>query len=334
VHSVPNVDSTAVNTVLRTDYYASFKLPRVIDPTVATIYNPNAITRSPQKGNAIVAWDETGGGNADYSKSYANEFKIYAYIDPTPLNGAATDSTQNESTIYGIAGTTDLFFGTPNSAGLLTSTSSSNGSTGMGWLIQRRTKNVAGVQSTASVLQLIDFQSGGDSATTPSDWSVKQTIDISSLAAGWHVLGVKYDPVTGAVIGTYDSQTFNFTTTTDLTGNFYIGYRESGAQAASPNLLRPPTYDLYVAPAGLAGDYNGNGVVDMADYILWRNGGPLQNDNTPGTVDATDYTFWKSQFGKTLGSGAVQAAAVPEPCAIAFLLVGASCVEFGRRRYS
>ena len=39
-------------------------------------------------------------------------------------------------------------------------------------------------------------------------------------------------------------------------------------------------------PAGVAGDYNNNGVVDMADYVLWRNGGPLQNEvASTGTVD-------------------------------------------------
>jgi hypothetical protein len=175
-----------------------------------------------------VAWDETGGGNAVYSKSYANEFKIYAYIDPTPLNVPTQNTNQNESTIYGIAGTTDVLFGTPNSAGLLTGqpgtggniTSSSNGSTGLGWVIQRRTSNTAGTQSTATALQLVDFQSGGEGATNPSDWVVQQTIDVSSLAAGWHILGIKYDPTTGAVIGTYDTQTFNFTSTTDLVGNF------------------------------------------------------------------------------------------------------------------
>ena len=30
------------------------------------------------------------------------------------------------------------------------------------------------------------------------------------------------------------------------------------------------------APVGVTGDYNGNGTVDAADYVLWRNGGPLQ----------------------------------------------------------
>ena len=50
------------------------------------------------------------------------------------------------------------------------------------------------------------------------------------------------------------------------------------------------TYDI--SPAGIspAGDYNSNGVVDAADYVVWRNGGPLQNEVvTIGTVDAADY---------------------------------------------
>ena len=45
---------------------------------------------------------------------------------------------------------------------------------------------------------------------------------------------------------------------------------------------------LSVVPAGLPGDYNNNGGVDAADYVLWRNGGPLLNDATPG-VQPGDY---------------------------------------------
>jgi len=68
---------------------------------------------------------------------------------------------------------------------------------------------------------------------------------------------------------------------------------------------------------GVPGDFNGNGKVDGADYVLWRNGGPLQNDPTPG-VQAADYAFWRSAFGNSgagagLGSGA---SAVPEPGAL------------------
>ena len=81
------------------------------------------------------------------------------------------------------------------------------------------------------------------------------------------------------------------------------------------------------------GDYNNNGIVDTADYVLWRNGGPLANDATPG-VQPGDYTVWRANFGNTSGpsgpstliSGTVlyvtsaAAAAVPEPSTV--LLVG------------
>ena len=51
------------------------------------------------------------------------------------------------------------------------------------------------------------------------------------------------------------------------------------------------TLTSLVAPAGLPGDYNNNSKVDAADYVLWRNGGPLQNEvDTPGTVNGADYT--------------------------------------------
>lgn len=79
------------------------------------------------------------------------------------------------------------------------------------------------------------------------------------------------------------------------------------------------------APPGVAGDYNGNGVVDMADFVLWRNGGPLQNEvNTIGTVDASDYDAWRARFGNTSGSGSGLGAgtAVPEPATLALVLLG------------
>ena len=70
---------------------------------------------------------------------------------------------------------------------------------------------------------------------------------------------------------------------------------------------------------GVPGDYNGNGVVDAADYVLWHNGGPLQNDPSPN-VQPEDYNFWRSRFGRTSGSGS-SSEAVPEPAAAIHLLL-------------
>lgn len=83
-----------------------------------------------------------------------------------------------------------------------------------------------------------------------------------------------------------------------------------------------------VAP-GLAGDYNDNGVVDAADYALWRKhlnqSVTLPNDTTPGTVTAADYDVWKANFGRTPGGpqGASLATAVPEPATWLLGLCGA-----------
>ncbi|HEX3599739.1 MAG TPA: PEP-CTERM sorting domain-containing protein, partial [Lacipirellulaceae bacterium] len=101
--------------------------------------------------------------------------------------------------------------------------------------------------------------------------------------------------------------------------------------------LRVGTNWADVTPAavvtGVPGDYNGNGVVDAADYVLWRSGGPLQNEiDAPGTVNAADYTAWRSKFGNTSGAGAGvgSGSVVPEPATLGLFLM--SAIAFFSRR--
>jgi hypothetical protein len=88
---------------------------------------------------------------------------------------------------------------------------------------------------------------------------------------------------------------------------------------------------------GVNGDYNNNGVVDAADYIVWRKrlgqSVTIPNDTTPGTVTPGDYTVWRANFGKVMGggSGAVLAA-VPEPAGALLASVGGIFVYLARRR--
>lgn len=74
-----------------------------------------------------------------------------------------------------------------------------------------------------------------------------------------------------------------------------------------------------VAPSILTGDYNNNGVVDAADYTVWRDAlgstAVLPNDATPGTVTQADYVSWVNNFGATAAVSAVSAA-VPEPAGL------------------
>jgi hypothetical protein len=90
---------------------------------------------------------------------------------------------------------------------------------------------------------------------------------------------------------------------------------------------RLPIYwtSMVEAVATINADYNRNGVVDAADYVLWRrtvgqSGAGLNADgNGDRTVDQNDFTFWQQRFGLvTSAAAAGQAAsgAVPEPATI------------------
>jgi hypothetical protein len=91
--------------------------------------------------------------------------------------------------------------------------------------------------------------------------------------------------------------------------------------------------------AGVAGDYNNDGTVNAADYVLWRKGtGPLANEVADvGTISAADYTEWRARFGNPpAGSGAsIAGGAVPEPATVWMLLIGVIAVNgCARRRFT
>jgi hypothetical protein len=103
-------------------------------------------------------------------------------------------------------------------------------------------------------------------------------------------------------------------------------------------------YTAGVLSVGLAGDYNLNGVVDSADYVVWRNmlgqiGTALAADgNANGQIDNGDYNVWRSHFGQSAGSGSLVAdsvsfsSAVPEPAGIVVLFGAAAAMVLQRRR--
>jgi hypothetical protein len=83
---------------------------------------------------------------------------------------------------------------------------------------------------------------------------------------------------------------------------------------------------------GEDGDYDNNGTVDAADYVLWRKGGALQHEVADvGTNSPQDYTEWRQRFGNgASGSGLASGGAVPEPATLVLVLLGLSFVLAGR----
>jgi len=90
---------------------------------------------------------------------------------------------------------------------------------------------------------------------------------------------------------------------------------------------------------GDAGDFNDDGVVDAADYTVWRDlsgqSGNLAADaNEDDMVDAEDYALSKANFRRTelVGGGAL--ASVPEPSSFVIALLAACGLAYRRGRFA
>ncbi|MBN1510604.1 MAG: lamin tail domain-containing protein, partial [Phycisphaerae bacterium] len=236
------------------NWYWTYVPARVCDPTVADTINPAAIPASPDGGNVMVAWDETGGGNADFLSQMAKEdfsLETYIYIPPvfTP-NGY-------EETKIGIRGTSD---GLHNFDWY-------NGSTGLAWLWQRTT--------TSQGLWLIDENDGDDgSPSTPISATILGSINIGTDVAltGWQrlLLETQGNKVRGIFGGTYGSRAdgiqFVATHASPGPGGVWLTYREAMSSTGIPD-NRPPTLDAFSLKAPPAvGDIDADGDVDLADY--------------------------------------------------------------------
>jgi hypothetical protein len=77
----------------------------------------------------------------------------------------------------------------------------------------------------------------------------------------------------------------------------------------------------FLAPVGLTGDHNEDGIVDAADYVAWRK----LNIDGPG-----GYDDWFENFGES-SSGSGGAGGVPEPCCT-MLAISAMAAICGVRR--
>jgi len=103
-----------------------------------------------------------------------------------------------------------------------------------------------------------------------------------------------------------------------------VGINNGGAIVGTGTLNGEPRAFLLSPVQVPYGDYNANGTVDAADYVVWRKTGGSLND----------YNLWRSNFGAPGGgsrSSASENASVPESTATMLLVVG-MLVVFTRRQ--
>ncbi len=100
-------------------------------------------------------------------------------------------------------------------------------------------------------------------------------------------------------------------------------------------------FEIDTPTTGLVGDYNGDMVVDAADYTSWRDtlgdsvpNGTGADGNNNGMIDTGDYDLWRGNYGATAGLTAgpsAGAAAAPEPASALLALLALGLVATRRR---
>lgn len=132
------------------------------------------------------------------------------------------------------------------------------------------------------------------------------------------------------------NDTFTILTAANIVNNLTLGGPSGGMfnlSASTPTAL----VLTFVGDISLPGDFNGDQVVDAADYSVWRDNlgsteGTLLNSNgTGGVIDQADYDLWKANFGASSASAALTAA-VPEPVSAGLALLATIAASVFRRR--
>ena len=121
---------------------------------------------------------------------------------------------------------------------------------------------------------------------------------------------------TDAALGDGNLHLVGFDTSTFGPKSGTIQIASTSQQVANGLINIPVNYT--VIAAGIPGDYNGNGIVDAADYTPWRDSlnasvatGTGADGSPDGIVNSGDFDMWRANFGAMTGGAA--RTAVPEP---------------------
>jgi hypothetical protein len=126
----------------------------------------------------------------------------------------------------------------------------------------------------------------------------------------------------------------------EATYRVYIGEETTGEETPGYNAAQV-TFVFEATPI-LPGDYDRDLDVDANDLFEWRQSfgdlasplGSGSDGNQNGIVDAADYTVWRDNLGAGTGAAASVAttAAAPEPGGLSLVVCGAAALSLARRR--
>jgi hypothetical protein len=140
-----------------------------------------------------------------------------------------------------------------------------------------------------------------------------------TITAGNDTLSLWADPasIANLSVPTFTSSSFNFLSSLSSMGIISYNTSKSNAGGYLDALIvsNGPTASIDVTGVSVAGDFNLDGVVDAADYSVWRKG-------LGTTYSQGDYQSWRANFGRSAASGssALGSAAVPEPMTAVLLI--------------
>ena len=104
-----------------------------------------------------------------------------------------------------------------------------------------------------------------------------------------------------------DNHVANADQTVDVTLSVVGALSDANFQSVPTQIFPATVFDDDPKPPALVGDYNLNGIVDAADYTVWRNNlgsthqfpyGGADSDGD-GQVDPVDFQNWRANFGAT-----------------------------------
>ena len=152
-----------------------------------------------------------------------------------------------------------------------------------------------------------------------------------TITAGNDTLSLWADPasIANLSVPTFTNSNFNFLSGLSSLGIISYNTSKSNAGGYLDALIvsNSSTASIDVTGVSVAGDFNLNGVVDAADYLVWRKG-------LGTTYSQSDYNVWRANFGRIVvsGSGSTAITTVPEPATLVLLMFSAAgcCLRRGQ----